>query len=218
MVLHVLNAQSPITLLHRHSFRAHYTCPTQQTPVASMISTPAPPPPIVVPMLTAQQISLFKLTARTLSEDERVARSYERAKAIALPYSKSCCQLVSLTLASSELHVRLDLSASDVLNYGPRLWDMLWDPLLPLDLGTFTIIAAHYNIAVGTVVRYLHNRPDLTPLVQSLLKLETVGLFLLSERGHGLDAFNLETTATKHGDEFILHTPRETAAKYVSRL
>ena len=92
---------------------------------------------------------------------------------------------------------------------------MLWDPLIPLDFGAFTIIGAHYNIAVGTIVRYLHNRPDLEPLVQSLLKLETIGLFLLSERGHGLDAFNLETTATKHGNEFILHTPREAAAKYV---
>ena len=39
--------------------------------------------------------------------------------------------------------------------------------------------------------------------------------FLLSERGHGLDAFNIETTATLTTEGFILNTPREEASKYV---
>lgn len=46
-----------------------------------------------------------------------------------------------------------------------------------------------------------------------MLRLDTVGVYLLSERGHGLDVFNLETTATKTKDGFILETPREEAAK-----
>jgi hypothetical protein len=39
--------------------------------------------------------------------------------------------------------------------------------------------------------------------------------FLLTEVGHGLDARNLETTATLKSDGgFELHTPRSRAAKY----
>jgi acyl-CoA oxidase len=87
------------------------------------------------------------------------------------------------------------------------------DPALPLDIACFTIIAAGINLTVGTLARYLDERPDLGPLVSSMLRLETVGLYLLSERGHGLDAANLETTAYMTHDGFVLNTPREEATK-----
>jgi alkylation response protein AidB-like acyl-CoA dehydrogenase len=50
--------------------------------------------------------------------------------------------------------------------------------------------------------------------VNSLLKGETIGLYLLSERGHGLDALNIETTAHQQEDgTYVLNTPREEATK-----
>lgn len=89
------------------------------------------------------------------------------------------------------------------------------DPIFSLDIAMFTIMAAHVGLAIGTLSRHLRNRPDFKPLIQRLLRFETVGLYLLTERGHGLDAFNLETTATKTPDGYILHTPREEAAKFM---
>ncbi|KAG6833146.1 hypothetical protein H0H87_010860 [Tephrocybe sp. NHM501043] len=79
----------------------------------------------------------------------------------------------------------------------------------------FTIIAAHVGLAIGTLSRHLKKRPDFKPLVDRMLRFETVGIYLLTERGHGLDAFNIETTATKTADGYLLHTPREEAAKFM---
>lgn len=87
------------------------------------------------------------------------------------------------------------------------------DPICCLDIAMFTILAAHVGLTVGTLSRHLKRRPDLRPLVDRLLRLDTVGIYLLTERGHGLDAYNIETTATKTTDGFILNTPREEAAK-----
>lgn len=76
------------------------------------------------------------------------------------------------------------------------------------------MLAAHVGLAIGTLSRHLDSRPEFRPLVDSWLNFDTVGLYLLSERGHGLDAFNIETTATLTEQGYILHTPREEAAKY----
>lgn len=92
------------------------------------------------------------------------------------------------------------------------------DPLLPLDAACFTILAAHLNLTLGTIARYLPERPDLQLLIDSMLRLDTVGLYLLSERGHGLDVFNLETTATMTTDGFVLNTPNQESMKYATLL
>jgi acyl-CoA oxidase len=92
---------------------------------------------------------------------------------------------------------------------------MMTDPIMSLDTAMFTILAAHVGLTIGTLSRHLHKRPDLRPLVNRLLRFDTVGIYLLTERGHGLDAFNIETTATKTPDGFIINTPREEACKYV---
>jgi len=92
---------------------------------------------------------------------------------------------------------------------------MMTDPIMSLDTAMFTMMAAHVGLTIGTLSRHLHTRPDLRPLVNSLLRFDTVGIYLLTERGHGLGAFNIETTATKTPDGFIINTPREEACKYV---
>lgn len=92
---------------------------------------------------------------------------------------------------------------------------MMNDPICSLDIAMFTILAAHVGLTIGTLSRYLKQRPDLRPLVNRLLRFDTVGIYLLTERGHGLDAQNIETTAIKTNDGYILNTPREEAAKFV---
>lgn len=80
----------------------------------------------------------------------------------------------------------------------------------------FTILVCQVSLTIGTLSRHLRSRPDLKPLVDRLMRFETVGIYLLTERGHGLDAFNVETTAIKTPHGFILNTPREEAAKFVT--
>ena len=99
----------------------------------------------------------------------------------------------------------------------PKFWEMHLDPNIALDYGLFTILAAQINLTVGTLSRYLTSRPDLAPLVDALLKGDVIGLYLLSERGHGLDALNIETTAHQQEDgSYVLNTPHEEATKYVN--
>lgn len=67
---------------------------------------------------------------------------------------------------------------------------------------------------MGTISSFLPQRPDLFPLLEALERFDVCGEFLLTELGHGLDARNLETTATLQADgSFILHTPHAGAAK-----
>ena len=86
---------------------------------------------------------------------------------------------------------RAELSADDVQYCTPKFWRLFNDPILSQDIAMFTIIAAHVGLAIGTLSRHLRKRPDLRQLVDSLLRFDQVGIYLLTERGHGLDAFNL---------------------------
>ena len=138
--------------------------------------------------------------------------------------SSSCVHTVSQNNLFPKLnhvlkHVPIDLTADDVLKMTPKFWEMHLDPNIALDYGLFTILAAQINLTVGTLSRYLTSRPDLAPLVDALLKGDVIGLYLLSERGHGLDALNIETTAHQQEDgSYILNTPNEEATKYVKPL
>ena len=105
------------------------------------------------------------------------------------------------------------LTSVDVQFCSSRFWSMMQDPICSLDIAMFSILNAHVGLAIGTLSRHLKRRPDFKPLVESLLRFDTVGIYLLTERGHGLDAYNIETTATKTANGYVLHTPREEAAK-----
>jgi len=105
------------------------------------------------------------------------------------------------------------LTSVDVQFCSPRFWSMMQDPICSLDIAMFSILSAHVGLAIGTLSRHLKKRPDFKELVESLLRFDTVGIYLLTERGHGLDAYNIETTATKTAYGYVLHTPCEEAAK-----
>ncbi|KAG6831551.1 hypothetical protein H0H92_009470 [Tricholoma furcatifolium] len=137
---------------------------------------------------------LFQTKVELLSTDERVALSYQRARLLLQTYR---------------------LTSWDVQHCSTKFWSMMMDPICSLDIAMFTIIAAHVGLTIGTLSRHLKKRPDFKPLVDRMLRFDTVGIYLLTERGHGLDAFNIETTATKTSDGYILHTPREEAAKFM---
>jgi hypothetical protein len=60
----------------------------------------------------------------------------------------------------------------DVLHLSERYWHFHTDPILALDGSVATLLTIHYNLCLGTIVRYLKNRPDLKPLVYKLLSFE----------------------------------------------
>lgn len=77
-----------------------------------------------------------------------------------------------------------------------------------------TTLSIHWNLCIGTIGSYVNVRPDLAPLLEKLINFDLCGEFLLTEIGRGLDARNLETTATLQPDgSFDLHTPCRSAAK-----
>ncbi|KAK2051143.1 putative acyl-CoA oxidase [Colletotrichum caudatum] len=78
----------------------------------------------------------------------------------------------------------------------------------------FIIATIHLNLCVGTISMFARERTDLQALLDELLTFRACGQFMLTEVGHGLDARNLETTATMETDgSFILNTPTAGAAK-----
>ena len=106
------------------------------------------------------------------------------------------------------------------------------DPIALIDGAAETLLTIQYNLCAGTLATYLKGRPDLAPLLKLVIDFEvssvyfvavtticglftvSSGQFCLTELGHGLDAFHLETTATLLPDgHFDLHTPSERAAK-----
>ncbi|KAI0425065.1 acyl-CoA dehydrogenase/oxidase [Xylaria sp. FL1042] len=124
---------------------------------------------------------------------ENIRRTYERARLV--------CQRSGITL-------------EDVLKLRPRFWEFHRHTIFARDSAMGTTLAIHWNLCIGTIGAYAHRRPDLVPLLEKLLKFDLCGEFLLTEIGRGLDARNLETTATLQPDGcFDLHTPRASAAK-----
>ncbi|KAF8267911.1 acyl-CoA oxidase [Lactarius quietus] len=109
-----------------------------------------------------------------------------------------------------------NLTADDVLKMTPKFWEMHLDPNIALEYGLFTILATQIILTASTLSRYLTRCPNLVPLVNSLLKGDVIGLYLLSEHGHGLDALNIETTACQQEDgSYVLNTPTEEATKFM---
>ncbi|EFZ03284.2 Acyl-CoA dehydrogenase/oxidase [Metarhizium robertsii ARSEF 23] len=78
----------------------------------------------------------------------------------------------------------------------------------------FITATIHLNLCTGTLSPFSTTRQDLSNLLDDLLSFRTCGEFILTEVGHGLDARNLETTATLLPNGcFGLHSPSESAWK-----
>ncbi|TGJ80501.1 hypothetical protein E0Z10_g8262 [Xylaria hypoxylon] len=106
------------------------------------------------------------------------------------------------------------ITVEDVVKLRPNFWEFYRHAICVRDTAMGTTLSIHWNLCIGTIGSYVHRRPDLAPLLDKLLRFELCGEFLLTEIGRGLDARNLETTATLQSDgSFDLHTPRTSAAK-----
>ncbi|KIJ27122.1 hypothetical protein M422DRAFT_271734 [Sphaerobolus stellatus SS14] len=126
---------------------------------------------------------------------ERVKISYARAKAVANVYN---------------------LTVSDILHLSRRYWEFHNDPILIMDGSVGTLLTIQYNLCLGTLAHFAENRPDLQRIISEVLNFDISGQYCLTEVNHGLDAINIETTATLQSNgEFILHTPHSGAAKYM---
>ncbi|KAI3296062.1 hypothetical protein DTO002I6_3745 [Penicillium roqueforti] len=136
---------------------------------------------------------LFKPAPRSLSLEESTRLSYQRAKAFANAYG---------------------LTLKDVLYITPKFWKLHREPLLTLDGGAFTLLSIQCNLFVGTLAPFALKRPELQRILQSALDFDLSAQFMLTEVNHGLDARNIQTTATILPDGDIdLHTPSPNDAK-----
>ncbi|KAF7336927.1 hypothetical protein MVEN_02129100 [Mycena venus] len=138
---------------------------------------------------------LFHPLRANASVEERVRRSYLRAREIIQAY-----------------HLTVD----DILTTSENFWGVHTDPILTLDGSAGTLVTIQVNLFAGTVARYASTRPDLQAVLQDALQFKVIGQFCLTEVGHGLDAMNIETTATMLPDgSFELNTPNDQAAKFM---
>lgn len=96
-----------------------------------------------------------------------------------------------------------------------KFWSFHTDPIWAMDGAAATLGTIQINLCGGTIAKYVNQQPYLEATLQGILRFEYSGQFCLTEVGHGLDVFHLETTATLENGGFILNTPSERAAKYM---
>ncbi|KAK7024974.1 acyl-CoA dehydrogenase NM domain-like protein [Favolaschia claudopus] len=129
-----------------------------------------------------------------LTYDQRVHLSVARAKAIVDAYA---------------------LTVHDVATLTQPFWDMHTDRAMAMDTGAGTLVTIQINLAAGTLVKHL-KQPTIKRLVDDILSFRVmwVASLTLNEVAHGLDAVNIETTATALPDGgFDLHSPNPGASK-----
>ncbi|GKZ86670.1 hypothetical protein AnigIFM56816_002082 [Aspergillus niger] len=130
-----------------------------------------------------------------VSRIEELKRSYHRARTI------------------GQLH---RLTIEDVLHLAPKFWAVHKDSIIARDPIAHILVTIQLNLVVGTMAPFAIKRPDLHPLMESILNFDISTPFMLTEVGHGCDARNLKTTATLQRDgSFILHTPTPEAVKFM---
>ncbi|RAH67624.1 acyl-CoA dehydrogenase NM domain-like protein [Aspergillus aculeatinus CBS 121060] len=145
------------------------------------------------PTLELAQSALMKPAPLSWTLEERTRLTYQRARALAHAYN---------------------LTLDDVVNTTPRFWKLHIDLLTAMDGGAINLVSVQYNLFVGTVAPFAATQPELAWVIHQAMKFDISAQFMLTELGHGLDARNLETTATLlPNGSFELHTPSPAAAK-----
>ncbi|MFX0576725.1 acyl-CoA dehydrogenase [Nocardia nepalensis] len=80
------------------------------------------------------------------------------------------------------------------------------------------LLTVQINLVLGTLLEQHSRTGEVAAALTELLEGRAVGAYCLTEVGHGSDLHNLETTATydpSDGGGFILHTPTDTAIKFM---
>ncbi|KAF4589851.1 Acyl-CoA dehydrogenase/oxidase [Ophiocordyceps camponoti-floridani] len=134
---------------------------------------------------------------------KRLYHETPRAESIQLSYARA-----------RSVVEKVDMTIEDIATLSPKFWAIHLDYIMTADAATAIILVIHWNLCMGTIAARLDKRPDLHGLVQQLQRFDVCGAFMLTEMGHGLDARNIETTATRNPDgSFDLHTPNWEASK-----
>ncbi|KAJ5436751.1 Acyl-CoA dehydrogenase/oxidase [Penicillium cf. griseofulvum] len=148
---------------------------------------------ITFPSLELLQLPLFKPIPDEYVDHDRIYLRYQRAAAVVKAY---------------------ELTPTDVLKCTPKFWKIHMDLIGALDGGSFTLLTIQINLAAGTLAPFAKKQPLYRELLDQMLNFDISAQYMLTEVGHGLDAKNLETTATLLPDgEFDLHTPSPSGAK-----
>ncbi|KAJ3515201.1 hypothetical protein NLJ89_g1901 [Agrocybe chaxingu] len=151
----------------------------------------------VYPTRELAQSPLFRIRTEMLPKAEQISLSYARAKAIVKSYG---------------------LTAKDIAGLSPKFWQLHMDPIWSVDGAAGTLCTIQLNLCGGTLCRFAmkHSDPWVLETLQKVLSFEYCGQYCVTEIGHGLDAFHMETTATLlDNGEFELHTPTEAGAKFM---
>ncbi|CAK5262888.1 unnamed protein product [Mycena citricolor] len=150
----------------------------------------------LVPQLL--ESDLFRAPAHGMRPDERFRKAIAKAQLIASVYP---------------------ISLDDIEDCAFSFWNLHCDPILCEDGAMTTLLTIQYNLVLGTILDRVGKRQDLVDsgLLDGLLKYRISGQFCLTEVDHGLDAANIETTATFLGNDrgYVLSTPHPGAAKYM---
>ncbi|KAJ7236823.1 hypothetical protein C8J57DRAFT_1088016 [Mycena rebaudengoi] len=111
--------------------------------------------------------------------------------------SHYCLRYVSIPNKFINLdYFLLALTAVDVETLTQPFGDLHVDPAMAMDTAAGTFIIIQLNLVAGTLVKYLKDSPSLNALMNDILAFDVLAHFCLTEMGHGLDAINIETTAT----------------------
>ncbi|KAF5336296.1 hypothetical protein D9758_014488 [Tetrapyrgos nigripes] len=125
------------------------------------------------------------------------------------PYSLSYNRAEQIALSSG-------LSLEDIQLQTAKFWKTWTNPALCHDGAATTLFSIQYNLVIGTLVSFVSRQPYLKAVLDDLLQFKIIGQFCLTEIGHGLDAFHLETEATLNIDgTFTLNTPHANASKFM---
>ncbi|CAA7266166.1 unnamed protein product [Cyclocybe aegerita] len=106
------------------------------------------------------------------------------------------------------------LTTEDVLKASGKYWELFNDPILCTDVTVGHLINVHLNFGVFTLVKYTNSRPDITDLVDRLLKYDVSTHYLTK-----WSALKSGTTATLMPDGTLeLHTSETLDTKFVPPL
>ena len=75
-------------------------------------------------------------------------------------------------LRAKTLANTFDVSADDIMNLTPKFWDIHTDPIATMDGAAYVFLVVQLNLAAGTLAPYARKRPDLRPLLESMLKFD----------------------------------------------
>ncbi|KAF9259231.1 acyl-CoA oxidase [Marasmius fiardii PR-910] len=117
-----------------------------------------------------------------------------------------------------EITLKHGITPEDVLQCSEKFWNMHLDSVSVRDFSAWGILAVQLNLCTGVIGYYAAQTQSeyLTSLAKQIVSFEISAQFMLTEVGHGLDALNLETTATLLQDgSFDLHTPHGGAEKFM---